>query len=171
MRARNSILLAVMRLPSAPACPPLRRKPKPLCGTAFRWRIIPLTHGPAGSGRRRLSVQRLYDLRSLVAWEMDVSDRPGKLVPGLATEWKVDDNDKTKWRFKLRQGVKFHDGSDFNADAVDLESGTRVGLENGTRAPTGPIPGKTQGRAPEPAAKKLKKKNPGLAGRVAPRPF
>ena len=49
---------------------------------------------------------------------MDVADRPGKLVPGLATEWKVDDTDKKKWRFTLRQGVKFHDGSDFNADAV-----------------------------------------------------
>ena len=46
------------------------------------------------------------------------SDRPGKLVPGLATEWKVDDSDKTKWRFTLRKGVKFHDGSEFNADAV-----------------------------------------------------
>ncbi len=38
--------------------------------------------------------------------------------PGLATEWKVDEKDRTKWLFKLRKGVKFHDGSDFNADAV-----------------------------------------------------
>ena len=39
-------------------------------------------------------------------------------MPGLATSWKVDDNDKTRWTFVLRQGVKFHDGSDFKADAV-----------------------------------------------------
>lgn len=49
---------------------------------------------------------------------MDVADRPGKLVPGLATEWRVDAENKTKWRFTLRKGVKFHDGSEFDADAV-----------------------------------------------------
>jgi ABC-type transport system substrate-binding protein len=40
------------------------------------------------------------------------------LVPSLATEWSVDPDDLTKWTFKLRPGVKFHDGSDFTADAV-----------------------------------------------------
>src|SRR6201994_3759947 len=79
---------------------------------------IPLTTGQPdrGAGGYQFSAYTIYD--PLVAWEMDVSDRPGKLVPGLATEWKVDDSDKKKWRFTLRQGVKFHDGSDFNADAV-----------------------------------------------------
>lgn len=37
--------------------------------------------------------------------------------PQLATEWTVIDD--THWRFKLRDGVKFHDGSDFDsADVV-----------------------------------------------------
>ncbi len=32
----------------------------------------------------------------------------GKLYPGLATEWKLEG--PTTWRFKLRQGVRFHNG-------------------------------------------------------------
>src|SRR5207249_448533 len=40
----------------------------------------------------------------------------GKLYPGLATDWKLQNS--TTWAFKLRQGVKFHNGDPFtSADA------------------------------------------------------
>ena len=41
----------------------------------------------------------------------------GEPEPNLATEWSASD-DATEWTFKLREGVKFHDGSDFDAGDV-----------------------------------------------------
>jgi peptide/nickel transport system substrate-binding protein len=79
---------------------------------------IPLTTGQPdrGAGAYQFTGLTIYD--PLVAWELNVADRPGKLIPGLATEWKIDPADKKKWLFTLRKDVKFHDGSAFNADAV-----------------------------------------------------
>ena len=44
-------------------------------------------------------------------------DREGNLVPALATEWEVSD-DLTSMTFKLREGVMFHDGTPWNAEAL-----------------------------------------------------
>ncbi|MGH2749076.1 MAG: ABC transporter substrate-binding protein [Actinomycetota bacterium] len=40
-----------------------------------------------------------------------------ELEPGLATDWEASE-DGTEWTFNLRDGVTFHDGEPFNADAV-----------------------------------------------------
>lgn len=79
---------------------------------------IPLTTGQPdrGAGAYQFTGHTIYD--PLVAWEANISTRPGKLVPGLATAWKVNPADNKKWSFTLRKGVKFHDGSEFKADAV-----------------------------------------------------
>ncbi len=120
MRIRNSMLLAatalVLGFPLG--LPTISAQAETVVRYGISMADIPLTTGQPdrGAGAYQFSAYTIYD--PLVAWEMDVSDRPGKLVPGLATEWKVDDADKKKWRFTLRKGVKFHDGSEFNADAV-----------------------------------------------------
>ncbi|TNM60085.1 ABC transporter substrate-binding protein [Aliirhizobium smilacinae] len=43
-------------------------------------------------------------------------DKEMKLVPGLATSWTAIDD--TTWEFKLRDGVKFHNGEAMDAEAV-----------------------------------------------------
>ena len=79
---------------------------------------IPRTLGQPDQGfeGNRFTGLTMYD--ALTMWDLSKAEEPSALIPGLATEWAVNDGDTTKWTFTLRQGVTFHDGSPFNADAV-----------------------------------------------------
>jgi ABC-type transport system substrate-binding protein len=79
---------------------------------------IPRTLGQPDQGfeGNRFTGIPMYD--ALTHWDLSKADAASVLIPGLATSWSVNAQDKTKWTFKLRSGVKFHDGSPFNADAV-----------------------------------------------------
>ncbi len=79
---------------------------------------IPRTLGQPDQGfeGNRFTGNTMYE--GLTLWDLSSSEKPSVIIPGLATEWAVSPSDNTKWIFKLRPGVKFHDGSDFNADAV-----------------------------------------------------
>jgi peptide/nickel transport system substrate-binding protein len=52
-------------------------------------------------------------------FETLINLKPGttELAPGLATEWEISPDAKT-YTFTLRDGVTFHDGEPFNAEAV-----------------------------------------------------
>ena len=79
---------------------------------------VPRTVGQPDQGLEgtRFTGIPMYD--ALTQWDLSKADAPSLLIPGLATSWSVDSKDKSKWIFKLRAGVKFHDGAPFNADAV-----------------------------------------------------
>lgn len=59
-----------------------------------------------------------YCSRILGVWEPLIThNEKGEPVGKLATGWQMEDEGKV-WTFYLRQGVKFHNGTDFNADSV-----------------------------------------------------
>jgi peptide/nickel transport system substrate-binding protein len=79
---------------------------------------IPLPNGQTDQGAEGMRFIGYTMFDALINWDTRAADKPGDLIPGLASEWAVDGADKTKWTFKLRPNVTFHDGSAFTADAV-----------------------------------------------------
>lgn len=79
---------------------------------------VPLPNGQTDQGAEGMRFMGYTVFEALIGYDLSSADKPVTLIPALATSWSVDQADKTKWTFKLRPGVKFHDGSAFDAKAV-----------------------------------------------------
>jgi peptide/nickel transport system substrate-binding protein len=73
------------------------------------------------------SIMTLSNLYEPLIWYQPWQSPP--FVPALATSWESSNNSQT-WTFHLRQGVKFHDGTPFDASAVkySIERTKTLGL-------------------------------------------
>jgi peptide/nickel transport system substrate-binding protein len=79
---------------------------------------IPTTSGIPNNGGEGYRFLGFPAFDGLVDWDFTHPNVIAGLTPGLATAWKVDPADHTRWIFSLRQGVKFTDGTDVTADAI-----------------------------------------------------
>lgn len=92
-----------------------------------------LACGPAPAPESRITIMQLEAPLTMdpsdhtASFTMDVLDPMYEclmrfdqnldVVPSLATKWSVDSSG-TRWTLELRKGVRFHDGTPFNAQAV-----------------------------------------------------
>ncbi|MFC0410354.1 ABC transporter substrate-binding protein [Roseomonas elaeocarpi] len=113
--------------------------------------------GPARAADLRIGTQNVATLDphfllldSNIAYNQHIygaltdTDEHGKLVPDLATAWTSDG--VNTWRFTLRQGVTFHDGTPFTADDVVFSLNRVPNVPNNPSPYSGQLLGVTEVR-------------------------
>ena len=122
MRAfRRSLTAATLAvaLHAGTTAPPASAQSQPkVLRVAMTAADVPTTSGMPNNGFEGMRFLGYPVFEALVGWDLSRTDAPAGLKPGLAESWEQDTTDPRKWRFRLRQGVSFHDGTPFNADAV-----------------------------------------------------
>src|SRR5499426_4079964 len=110
---RRDLLKAAAALGAAAAVPMTAGGPA-LAQTTQKKELVTAQSGDVSKFDPHMSTSS-NDIRiSFNIFDNLTSRRPdGKLAPGLATEWKL--QGQTTWVFKLRSGVKWHNGDPFSA--------------------------------------------------------
>jgi peptide/nickel transport system substrate-binding protein len=114
---RRTVLAAAAATLATP--PALRASESDVLRVASPWEWT--SNEPSDTG---YLMTRLQIAETLVMVEPD-----GRLVGGLAERWSVDE-DRLTWRFKIRPGVLFHDGSPLTPDAVMRSLGRALTAES-----------------------------------------
>ena len=133
MKKLACLLLALVMLLSLAACAPASEQTQPADSQTTTSDSNSETASSGGSAHRdTLTVAISREPKSLLPYASNdtgtsyithqiydallSTDADMNLLPGLATEWEQIDD--THYRFKLREGVTFHDGSAFTAEDV-----------------------------------------------------
>jgi peptide/nickel transport system substrate-binding protein len=122
MKTRRSVLLGGAASVVALSAPSIVRAQQAQ-GPTITWADdsnYDVTYDPRVTGSRH-EEQLIYQVFDTLI----NSDENGRLVPGLATEWEMGAG-ATSVRLKLREDVKFHDGTPFNAESVKFTFDTVV---------------------------------------------
>ncbi|MET0367252.1 MAG: ABC transporter substrate-binding protein, partial [Methylobacterium sp.] len=79
---------------------------------------VPTATGLPNNGFEGMRFMGYPIFEGLTQWDLTQTDRPSGIKPALAQSWEQDPADGHIWTFHLRQGIKFHDGTPFDANAV-----------------------------------------------------
>ena len=117
--SRRDFLIATAGAAAVPALPAVAASPQVL-RIAMTAADLPTPHGIPNNGFEGYRFLGYQSYDGLVNWDLGESahDKPAQIRPGLFTAWHPDETNPLRWIFTVREGVKFHDGTEFNADAV-----------------------------------------------------
>ena len=128
MTTRRNVLLGGAASVAALAAPATIRAQQP--GFTLTWGEdfnADVTYDPRVTQSRHEEQVIVQVFDQLIA-----ADENGRLTPGLATQWEAAEDGRSV-RMRLRDNVKFHDGTPFNAEAVKFTLDTIVDTNTGSQ--------------------------------------